>query len=74
MFHRVLESFKREDGQDLSEYCLLMALIALVALGIVIHVSGGVQNLWTVANTSLGNASTSSTTTTGGGQGSQPQR
>jgi Flp pilus assembly pilin Flp len=49
-----------------------MALIALVVLGIVIYVSGGIQNLWTAANTSLGNAGTSSTTR-GGGKGSQPQ-
>ena len=35
-----------------------MALIALVVLGIVIYVSGGIQNLWTAANTSLANADT----------------
>jgi Flp pilus assembly pilin Flp len=70
MFHRVVEFLKRESGQDLSEYCLLMALLALVAAGILVHVAGGVQNLWTVANTSLVNANTSSTT--GGGNGSQP--
>jgi Flp pilus assembly pilin Flp len=73
MFRKMVEFFKRDNAQDLAEYCLLVALVALVALGIFIHVSGGVQNLWTVANTSLGNAATSSTTT-GGGHGSQPQR
>jgi len=72
MLHRVLTCSKDEGGQDLSEYCLIMALVALVALGIFLHVSGGMQNLWTVANSSLGNAATS-TTTTGGG-GSQPSR
>jgi Flp pilus assembly pilin Flp len=74
MFRRIVEYFKEEDGQDLSEYCLLMALVALVALGIFLHVSGGMQNLWGVANTSLGNASTSSNTGGGGGNGSQPSR
>jgi Flp pilus assembly pilin Flp len=72
MFQKVLEYFQREDGQDLSEYCLIVALVALVALGIFIHVSGGIENMWNVANTSLGNAATSSTT--GGGHGSQPSQ
>ena len=45
-------------GQDLAEYCLLTALVALVALAFIIHASGGMQALWTGANTSLtaGNA------------------
>ncbi len=72
MLRRVLAYFREENGQDLSEYCLIMALVALVALGIFLKVSGGMQNLWTVANTSLGNAATSTTTT--GGAGSQPNR
>jgi Flp pilus assembly pilin Flp len=70
MFQKLLQWFRRDNGQDLSEYCLLMALVALVALGIFLHVSGGMQNLWTVANGSLDNATTTSTGT--GGQGSQP--
>ena len=40
-------------GQDLAEYCLLTALVALIGLAILIHVSGGMQALWTGANTSL---------------------
>jgi Flp pilus assembly pilin Flp len=54
----------RDQGQDLSEYCLLTALIALVALGIFYHVSGGFQGLWSTSNTTLvaANATT-------GGQG-----
>ena len=42
-----------ERGQDLAEYCLLTALLALIAVGILIHVSGGMQSLWVGANTSL---------------------
>jgi Flp pilus assembly pilin Flp len=40
-------------GQDLAEYCLLTALVALIGLAILIHLSGGMQALWTGANTSL---------------------
>lgn len=50
-----------EGGQDLAEYCLLTALIALVAVGIFVQASGGVQAIWGTANTSLvaGNSATS---------------
>jgi Flp pilus assembly pilin Flp len=37
---------KSELGQDLAECCLISALVALVALGIYIHVSGGVQSIF----------------------------
>ncbi len=70
MFRRVFRSlWKDESGQDLADYCLLTALVALVAVGILIRVSGGVQNLWTVANANLtqGNQSASSSTVTGSG-------
>jgi len=45
--------FSEEQGQDLAEYCLLTALVALVGLGIFVHISGGMQALWGGANTSL---------------------
>ena len=51
------KSFSRDDrGQDLSEWCLITALVVLVAFGIFFHVSGGMQNLWTTANTTLVNS------------------
>jgi Flp pilus assembly pilin Flp len=54
MFWRFLKALQSEDrGQDLSEYCLLTALAALVALGIIIQVSGGMQAVWGGANASL---------------------
>jgi len=54
MFRRFLKALHSEDrGQDLAEYCLLTALVALIALGIFVHVSGGVQAVWSSANTSL---------------------
>jgi len=54
---------KRENGQDLAEYCLMTALVALIALGIFWRVSGGIQGLWGTANSTLANSSAPSTTT-----------
>jgi Flp pilus assembly pilin Flp len=54
MFWRFVKALQSEDrGQDLSAYCLLTALVALVALGIIIQVSGGMQAVWNGANASL---------------------
>jgi len=72
MFAALIRAFRSEDrGQDLAEYCLLTALIALVAVGIFVHFSGGMQALWGAANTTLvaGNSATSSTAGTGTGAG-----
>jgi Flp pilus assembly pilin Flp len=64
MVWRFLKALHSEDrGQDLAEYCLLTALVALVAAGILVHLSGGMQALWGGANTSLtaGQAAVSAT-------------
>jgi Flp pilus assembly pilin Flp len=67
MLRRVLKSFLGEElGQDLADYCLLTALVALLALGVLIKVSGGVQNLWTVANTNLANGNSTAATSSAG--------
>jgi Flp pilus assembly pilin Flp len=48
--------WRQEDsGQDVAEYCLMTALLALIALGIFWHVSGGLQGMWTSLNATLGN-------------------
>ena len=67
MLRRFLKALHSEDrGQDLAEYCLLTALVALVVAGIFVHLSGGMQALWGGANTSLtaGNAAISATPAT----------
>ena len=56
-----------ERGQDLAEYCLLTALVALIAAAILIHLSGGMQALWSGANTSLVNGNSA---VSGGSAGS----
>jgi Flp pilus assembly pilin Flp len=54
---RVIQGLlKRENGQDLSEYCLITALIALIALGIFWHAAGGISALWSNSNTSIASA------------------
>ena len=45
-----------EDGQDLVEYSLLLAFLALAAIAILSSVSGSVSALWTTINTSLTSA------------------
>jgi Flp pilus assembly pilin Flp len=59
--------FLREEecGQDVAEYCLITAFIALVCLGILWHFSGGLEGIWTSINGSL--ASGNSTGSTAGG-------
>jgi len=54
--------FEEDSGQDLAEYCLITAFVALVALGILWHVTGGLHGIWTSINASLaaGNSGTSS--------------
>jgi Flp pilus assembly pilin Flp len=64
-FHRFLRNIRTENsGQDLAEYCLLTALLALVAAGIFVQSSGGIQAIWGTANTSLiaGNSATATQT------------
>ena len=71
MIRRLVTAFKTEErGQDLAEYCLLTALVALVAVGIFVYCSGGVQAIWGNANTTLVlGSSVSSSTSSGAGAG-----
>jgi Flp pilus assembly pilin Flp len=64
MVRAIWASFLGDDqGQGLAEYCLAAAFIALVALGLYVHVSGGMKDLWTTANSAL---VTGNSTSTGG--------
>jgi len=62
MFRFWAQFFREDRGQDLAEYCLLVALVALLGLGIAYRVMGGVHDIWGVANTNLasGNSTVSS--------------
>jgi Flp pilus assembly pilin Flp len=69
MIRAISGFFRREEGQDLAEYCLLTALVALVAGGILLHLSGGLGGLLTGGSQNLNAAKT--TVETNGMSGAQ---
>lgn len=52
--------WQEESGQDLIEYTLLMAFVALASASLFISAGGSVSNIWQGASTQLSNASTQS--------------
>jgi Flp pilus assembly pilin Flp len=50
---------KDEQGQDLIEYTLLMAFIALASAAVFVNAGKSVSTIWTSASTQLANAATS---------------
>jgi Flp pilus assembly pilin Flp len=48
-----------EQGQDLVEYTLLLAFVALASAALFIGAGGSVQTIWTQANTRLAEAAAS---------------
>jgi Flp pilus assembly pilin Flp len=59
-----MDLFKRflsdEQGQDLIEYTLLMAFIALASAAIFVSAGGSISGIWGSASTQLVNAATAS--------------
>lgn len=49
---------RNESGQDLLEYALLVALIALVCVGVITATGTSVQSIFTNINTELQDAAT----------------
>lgn len=50
--------WKEEDGQDLVEYSLLLAFIALAAVALLGGVQGSIKNMWSNINSTMVSAST----------------
>jgi Flp pilus assembly pilin Flp len=48
--------WREESGQDLIEYTLLMAFIALASAAIFIGAGGSISAIWTSASTNLASA------------------
>jgi Flp pilus assembly pilin Flp len=59
MINSILKTFwKEEDGQDMVEYSLLLAFIALAAVGLLTGIKTQISTLWATVNTNLANAAT----------------
>ena len=52
--------WKNEEGQDLIEYTLLLAFVALVAAGLFIQAGNVTAGIWSTANATLTKANTAS--------------
>jgi Flp pilus assembly pilin Flp len=53
----ILKQFLRDDqGQDLIEYTLLLAFVALASAALFINAGGSIANIWNLASSRLGNA------------------
>jgi Flp pilus assembly pilin Flp len=50
---------KDEQGQDLIEYTLLMAFIALASAAIFVNAGNSIKGIWGAASTQLSNAAVS---------------
>ena len=48
-----------EQGQDLIEYTLLMAFVALASAALFLGAGGSIKGIWTTTNAQLANANTS---------------
>jgi len=48
-----------ESGQDLIEYTLLLAFVALASAALFMGAGGSIQGIWSVSNSQLGAANTS---------------
>ncbi len=53
---RLRELWQHEDGQDLVEYSLLLAFIALAAVALLSGVGKNISKIWTSISTQVSNA------------------
>jgi len=53
---RLTELWRDEDGQDMVEYSLLMAFIALCVVSLLSAVNGNIFRMWSSMNTTVSNA------------------
>ena len=51
--------WKDEQGQDLIEYTLLMAFVALASAALFLGAGGSINTIWTISNKQLANAASS---------------
>ena len=57
MITSILKSFwQEEDGQDMVEYALLLAFIALAGVAVLSTVRTNIKTIWTNINSTIANA------------------
>jgi Flp pilus assembly pilin Flp len=56
MINSILALLQEEEGQDLVEYSLLLAFIALAAIALLSAAGNSVKSIWTSINTNLTSA------------------
>jgi Flp pilus assembly pilin Flp len=56
---QILRFLKDESGQDLIEYTLLMAFVALASAAIFVSAGSSISGIWGSASTQLSNAAVS---------------
>ena len=54
--------FSEDEGQDLIEYTLLLAFVALASAGLFIGAGKSIKSIWTTTNSQLAAAAASATT------------
>jgi Flp pilus assembly pilin Flp len=54
--------FRDEQGQDLIEYTLLLAFVALASAALFINAGGSIASIWNITNTRLQNAASAANT------------
>ena len=59
----LIRLWKNEQGQDLIEYTLLIAFVALASAALFLGAGGTIRTIWTTTNTQLSNAAGAATQT-----------
>ncbi len=57
MIQSLIELIKNEQGQDLIEYTLLLAMVCLASAGLFIQSGNSISGIWTITNNNLSAAS-----------------
>jgi Flp pilus assembly pilin Flp len=57
--HLITRFLADDQGQDLIEYTLLLAFVALASAALFIGAGGSIQGIWSVTNSQLAAANTS---------------
>jgi Flp pilus assembly pilin Flp len=62
---RTLRRLNREDGQGMTEYIIIVALIAIAAIGVVTVFGRNIREVFVASTNALGGSKTNSQATTG---------